>query len=59
MMLRLLLKTYREHHRLSLRDLGQRTGISYVTLHRFEKGRTITHTAFTKLWNWLLNEEVK
>ena len=56
MMLRLLLRAYREYNKLSLRDLERMTGVSYVTLHRFEHGRPIQHPELIKIWQWLMKE---
>jgi transcriptional regulator with XRE-family HTH domain len=57
MMLRILLRTYREHHRLTLRAMQKLTGVSYVTLHRFEHGKTIIHSELVKIWQWMMSRE--
>lgn len=57
MMLRLLLHAYRKHYGLSLRDLEGHVGISYVTLHRFEKGRPIMQDDLIRLWQWLMKPD--
>lgn len=57
MMLRVLLGAYRQVHQLSLRDLERRIGVSYVTLHRFERGHSIRHLELVKIWQWLLAKE--
>jgi len=36
--MKLLLRTWRERRRLSLRELGDRSGVSYVTIAKIESG---------------------
>jgi transcriptional regulator with XRE-family HTH domain len=57
MMLRILLQTYRQHRGLTLRQMEKQTGVSYVTLHRFEHGKPIIHEELVKIWLWLMNKE--
>lgn len=59
MMLVTLIKTYRQQHGLSLRSMAKITGLSYVTLHRLEKGRPIMSDEWSKLWQWMLRKEGK
>jgi hypothetical protein len=54
-MLRILLQTYQDHHGITLRDLERLTGVSFVTLHRFIKGKPIEGDSMVKIWTWLLS----
>lgn len=59
MILSAILKAYRQHHGLSLKELGRITGVCYVTLHRLEHGRPILSTEMAKIWRWILSKEGK
>lgn len=54
MRLGLLLKIYREHHRLTLRELAADIGIDATSLHRAEQGeKSFDLQSWIIVTNWL------
>jgi len=56
-MLKSLLASYRKRHNLTLSDMEERTGVSRVTLHRFEHDRVISHKSYLKIWEFLVGRK--
>lgn len=56
-----VIRVYRYHHKIVLRDLAKQIGIGASTLMRFEHGKAIDAETFLKILSWLTGpfEETK
>ena len=57
MILRQLIKKWRLHNEISLRDLAEQIGIDPSTLHRFESGQEILSDTLGMILKWALSTE--
>lgn len=53
MNLRAVLKIYREHQDLSLKQMAQKLQISIMDLSRFERGRELSGRKMAKIAYWI------
>lgn len=48
-----LILAYRLLENLGIREVAKEIGVSHGTLSRIERGETVDHATFIKLFNWL------
>ncbi|MGC2638305.1 MAG: helix-turn-helix domain-containing protein [Acidobacteriaceae bacterium] len=56
MRLAYLIRTWRYHEELSVREAAKRIGIPSSTLQRFEKGKPMSSETLVIVWRWMLEE---
>lgn len=49
-----LLRAWRHHEELSIRDAAERIGIDRGALYRLEKGESVNQTTLVSVWKWML-----
>jgi transcriptional regulator with XRE-family HTH domain len=52
-----LLKAWRHHHHMSVREAAERLGIPPSTYQRVEKGRVASGETFAHIVRWMLEPE--
>ncbi len=59
MMLGILLRAWREKHRMGVRGAAKQIGISHATLSRIENGKATDGQTLWRVLNWLIRGETE
>lgn len=54
MMIANLIRAWRHHEELSIREAAERIGIDRGALYRLEKGESVNQAALVIVWRWML-----